>query len=223
MVHASRGRLAPGSPQLRSEVAIVCGLGQALFGDDLGWPQMGDDYRVIRRHIEHVVPGFHAFEERVAQPGGFVLPNGPRDSRTFPTATGKARFTVNPPDTASTYRPGTCCCRPCARTTSSTPPSTASTTATAASRAAAAWCSSTPTTCARSGFADGDVVDLVSVWPDGERRARGFRVVDYATPRGCAAAYFPEANVLVPLDSTAEGSNTPTSKSVVIRLERPQG
>jgi formate dehydrogenase major subunit len=70
------------------------------------------------------------------------------------------------------------------------------------------------------GLADGDTVDLVSVWRDGERRAKTFRVVAYDTPRGCAATYFPEANVLVPLDSTAEVSNTPTSKSIVIRLER---
>ena len=73
------------------------------------------------------------------------------------------------------------------------------------------------------GLRDGDLVDLVSVWEDGERRANAFRVVEYATPRGCAAAYFPEANVLVPLDSTAETSNTPTSKSVVIRLEAVPG
>src|SRR5258708_34192547 len=69
------------------------------------------------------------------------------------------------------------------------------------------------------GFADGDLVDIVSVWSDGERRAPGFRLVSYPTPQGCAAAYFPETNVLIPLDSTAETSNTPTSKSVVIRLE----
>jgi anaerobic selenocysteine-containing dehydrogenase len=73
---------------------------------------------------------------------------------------------------------------------------------------------------AELGFADGDTVDLVSVWPDGERRAPSFRVVAYPTPPGCAAAYFPEANVLVPLDSVADTSNTPTSKSVIIRLER---
>ena len=69
------------------------------------------------------------------------------------------------------------------------------------------------------GIADGDVVDLVGVAPDGERRAAGFRAVAYPTAPGCAAAYFPEANVLVPLDSVAEVSNTPASKSVVIRLE----
>ena len=62
-------------------------------------------------------------------------------------------------------------------------------------------------------------VDLVSEWADGDRRAERFRVVAYPTARGCAAAYFPEANVLVPLDSVAETSNTPTSKAIVVRLE----
>src|SRR5579875_3390757 len=99
MVHASRGRLKPGSPQLRSEVAIITGLAEKLFGAEDGridWRAMRDDYSVIRKHIEHVVPGFHAYEERVKAPRGFMLPRGPHDSRTFNTATGKARFTVNP-------------------------------------------------------------------------------------------------------------------------------
>ena len=70
------------------------------------------------------------------------------------------------------------------------------------------------------GLADGDVVDIISEYGDGvERRAPAFRVVSYPTPRGCCAAYFPETNVLVPLDSTAAISNTPTSKSIVVRLE----
>jgi anaerobic selenocysteine-containing dehydrogenase len=70
------------------------------------------------------------------------------------------------------------------------------------------------------GIADGAMVDLVSEWEDGvERRAPEFRTVAYDTPRGCAAAYYPETNVLVPLDSTARISGTPTSKSVVVRLE----
>ena len=71
------------------------------------------------------------------------------------------------------------------------------------------------------GLDDGDLVDIVGEWTDGvERRASGFRVVSYPTARGCCAAYFPEANVVVPLDSVAEGSRTPTSKSIVVRLER---
>jgi len=71
----------------------------------------------------------------------------------------------------------------------------------------------------RLGFSDGEVVDLVSVYDDGERRAEEFRIVSYSTARGCAAAYFPETNVLIPLDSVALVSNTPVSKSVIIRLE----
>lgn len=73
------------------------------------------------------------------------------------------------------------------------------------------------------GFPDDDVVDLVTYWPEDDhvRRAPAFRIVAYQTPRGSAAAYYPEANPLVPLDSTALGSNCPTSKSVIIRLEWP--
>jgi formate dehydrogenase major subunit len=72
------------------------------------------------------------------------------------------------------------------------------------------------------GLSDADHVDLVSVWRDEERVAKDFRIVSYEIPVGCAATYFPEANVLVPLESTAEGSNTPTSKSIVIRLQRAE-
>jgi len=72
------------------------------------------------------------------------------------------------------------------------------------------------------GLRDGDRVDLVAHWPhdDVDRRVRGFRVVEYDTPRGTAAAYYPETNPLVPLGSVAQASNTPTSKSVIVRLER---
>src|SRR5690606_19958734 len=81
-----------------------------------------------------------------------------------------------------------------------------------------------PKDIAELGFADGAIVDIVSEWrrSDGgveERRAEEFRIVAYDTPRGNAAAYYPETNVLVPLDSTADVSGTPTSKSVIIRLE----
>jgi anaerobic selenocysteine-containing dehydrogenase len=96
------------------------------------------------------------------------------------------------------------------------------TTATAASRAGGGWWFVNPDDLRERGLSNGDIVDVVSIAPDGERRAKAFRALEYPTPRGCAAAYFyfPEANVLVPLDSVAEVSNTPTSKSVVIRLER---
>ena len=219
MVHASQGRLSPVSPSLRSEVAIVCSLGQALFGEDLGWGAMRDDYRLIRKHIEHVVPGFHAFESRVAAPGGFVLPRGPHDSRTFPTSTGKARFTVNPPSAPSV---------PSGHLLLQTVRSHDQFNTTVYGlndryrgvEGGRRVVFVNAADLAALGILDGDQVDLVSVWSDGERRAPAFRAVSYPTPPGCAAAYFPEANVLVPLDSTAEVSNTPASKSIIVRLER---
>lgn len=218
MVHASRGRLAAGSPQLRSEVAIITSLGHHMFGDDLGWREMGEDYRVIRRHIERVVPGFHSYEERVNQPGGFMLPRPPRDSRTFTTATGKARFTVNPPSTVEV---------PDGHLLLQTVRAQDQFNTTVYGlddryrgiKGGRRVVFVSASDLRDRGLRGGDLVDMISVWSDGERRAQGFRAVEYPTPRGCAAAYFPEANVLVPLDSTAEGSNTPTSKSVVIRLE----
>ncbi|MGF1428546.1 FdhF/YdeP family oxidoreductase [Kitasatospora sp. LaBMicrA B282] len=218
MVHASRGRLLPGSPHLLSEVAIIAGLGYELFGDDLGWRTMRDDYAVIRRHIEHVVPGFHAFEQRARQPGGFMLPRGPHDSRTFHTATGKARFTVNPP-TAVEVPAGHLLL-----TTVRSHDQFNTTVYGPDDRYRGIKGGRRVVLLNQEDLHDhrlheGDLVDLVSVHPDGERRAPGFRAVRYPVPRGCAAAYYPETNVLVPLDSTAETSNTPASKSIVIRLE----
>ena len=83
-----------------------------------------------------------------------------------------------------------------------------------------------PDDAADLGLKDGEIVDIVSEWGDGvDRRASAFRVVVYPTAPGSCAAYFPEANVLVPLESFAEGSRTPTSKAIVVRLEpvAPEG
>jgi len=219
MVHSTRGRLEPGSAHLRSEVAIVNGIGAALLGDVVDWNAMSDDYAVIRRHIENVIDGFEDFEERVRVPGGFTLPLGPRDSRTFDTATGKARFTVNRPDAIDV---------PEGHLVLQTLRSHDQFNTTIYGlddryrgvKGGRKVVFVNAADLADRGLSDGDVVDLISVWTDGERYARRFRAVAYPTPRGCAAAYFPEANVLVPLDSTALGSNTPTSKSVIIRIER---
>ncbi len=218
MVHASHGRLDPGSQNLRSEVAIVTSLGRALFGEDVGWTGMANNYRVIRRHIEHVVPGFENFEERVAEPGGFMLPRGPHDSRTFKTETGKARFTVNPPD-AMEAPPGHLLLQTLRSHDQFNTTVYGLDDRYRGIHGGRHVVFLNPDDMAERGLHDGDYVDLISVWADGERRAKHFRVVEYETARGSAAAYYPETNVLVPLDATAIGSNTPTSKSLVIRLE----
>jgi len=221
-VHASRGRLEPASPHLLSEVAIVARLGRALLGDSLGWAQFEESYSSVREHISAVVPGFADFEARVAEPGGFTLPHPPRDALTFPTASGRARFTANAIDLIDV---------PPGRLLLQTVRSHDQYNTTiyglddryrgvhGGRRVVFVH----PDDLSVLAIADGSTVDLVSEWTDGvERRAPGFRVVAYPTARGCAATYFPEANVLVPLDSTAEGSLTPTSKQIIVRLETPQ-
>ncbi|MFB4295977.1 FdhF/YdeP family oxidoreductase [Actinomadura sp. NTSP31] len=220
MVHASRGRLAPASGHLLSEVAIVCRLARAaLPGSDIGWDAMERDYDVIRDHVSRVVPGFADYNARVREPGGFTLPHAPRDERRFPTATGKANLTVNGLEVLRV---------PQGRLLLQTVRSHDQYNTTIYGlddryrgiKAGRRVVFVNPADLSDLGVADGATVDLVSEWSDGvERRAPAFRVVAYPTARGCAAAYFPETNVLVPLDSTAEVSNTPTSKSVVVRLE----
>jgi molybdopterin-dependent oxidoreductase alpha subunit len=219
MVHASAGRLMPGSPDLRSEVAIVAGLGEALFGEDVGWGQMRDDYNVIRAHIAKVVPGFEDYSRRASEPGGFVLPRPPHDSRTFKTSTGKARFTANEMTWVTVPE------RHLLLQTLRSHDQFNTTVYALDDRYRGIYGGRrvvlvNSKDLADLGFADGDMVDLVSIAPNGvERRAPGFRTVAYSTPRGCAAAYYPETNVLVPLDAVADESNTPVSKSIVIRLE----
>ncbi|MFI2072117.1 FdhF/YdeP family oxidoreductase [Streptomyces triculaminicus] len=221
MVHASRGRLAPASPHLLSEPAIVSRLARRVLGttSTTPWEQFEKDYAAIRDRIARVIPGFEDFNARVARPGGFTLPHGPRDSRTFPTATGKANFTA-----AHVEYPRV----PEGRLLLQTLRSHDQYNTTIYGlddryrgiKNGRRVVLLHPDDAAAHHLADGDYADLVSEWTDGsERRAPGFRVVHYPTARGCAAAYYPETNVLVPLDHTADTSNTPASKSVVIRLE----
>jgi len=219
MVHSTHGRLEPGSEYLRSEVSIVCGLGEALFGEDIGWAAMAKDYSIIRGHIENVVDGFKDFEERVKEPGGFVLPRGPHDSRTFKTETGKARFTVNEPD-AIVVPEGHLLLQTVRSHDQFNTTVYGLDDRYRGIHGGRRVVFVNEIDLRERNLKDGDMVDLISIWTDGERRANGFRAVAYPTPKGCAATYFPEANVLVPLDATAIGSNTPTSKSVIIRIER---
>ncbi|MGA5701018.1 FdhF/YdeP family oxidoreductase [Peterkaempfera bronchialis] len=225
MVHASRGGLRPPSPQLLSEVAIVCRLARRVLGPEnpVPWEDFAESYDLIRDRIARVVPGFEDFNTRVRAPGGFALPHAPRDSRSFPTATGKANFTVNP-HTAPEVPPG----RLLLQTLRSH--DQYNTTVYGLDdryrgiKDGRRVVLVNPDDARELGLADGAYTDLVGEWSDGvPRRAPHFRVVHYPTARGCAAAYYPETNVLVPLDSTADTSNTPTSKSVVIRFEPDSG
>ncbi|MEY9952513.1 FdhF/YdeP family oxidoreductase [Leifsonia sp. EB34] len=220
-VHATHGKIPPVAPGLLSEVAIVCRLAQATLGDRHGidWAGFEAEYDVIRDHISRVVPGFATFNADVRRKGGFVLPNGPRDERRFDTATGKAMITVNELEPLE---------RPEGRLILQTLRSHDQFNTTIYSlndryrgiKNGRNVVFVNPDDLVELGLTDGQRVDIHSEWSDGvDRVLPNYRVVSYPTARGCAAAYYPEANVLVPLQSAATGSNTPVSKAVIVRLE----
>ncbi|MGB0436603.1 MAG: FdhF/YdeP family oxidoreductase [Mycobacterium sp.] len=225
MVHLSRGSLHPPSDEVRSEVSIICQLAAVLFGPDhqVPWETFNGDYDTIRDAIAAVVPDCADYNAKVRAPDGFQLPHPPRDSREFPTATGKANFAVNPLEWVPV---------PPGRLVLQTLRSHDQYNTTIYGlddryrgvRGGRRVVFVNPADLAAFGFSDGDRVDLVSEFSgaDGrlqERRATDFAVVPYSTPPGNAAAYYPETNPLVPLDHTAARSNTPVSKAIVIRLE----
>ncbi|MEW1932716.1 FdhF/YdeP family oxidoreductase [Rhodococcus sp. NPDC079359] len=220
-VHSSRGPLKPASEFLRSEVAIVSGIAESTLGNRYGldWKGFRDDYRNIRKHISRVVAGCEGYEVNVRRPGGFVLPHPPRDSRTFETKSGLGEFAVSPIDVLQ-VPPGHLILQ-----TLRSHDQFNTTIYGLSDRYRGIENGRRVVFVHREdisalGFRDGDMVDLVTKWDDDDvdRCAPSFRIVEYDTPRGSAAAYYPETNPLIPLDSTALHSNTPTSKSVIIAM-----
>lgn len=216
-VSASVGkRRANRDLNLQSEPEIIGRIGHHTFGDDF-WLPMVDDYSVVRDHIEATIPGFDDYNRRIGHPGGFALPNGPRE-RVFRTSTGRARLTVNRTDVIDL---------PEGYLLLQTVRSHDQFNSTIYGlddryrgvKGGRRVVFVNPEDARERGLRDGDLVDIVSVFEGEERRAPNFRVVEYPSARDCVTTYFPEANVLVPMDSVAEKSNTPVSKSVIVRLE----
>jgi molybdopterin-dependent oxidoreductase alpha subunit len=226
MVHLSSGINAPASPGLLSEPAIVARLAEATLGERsrVRWRWLVEDYDRIRELVARVFDEFNEFNARVRVPGGFRLPNAARDRR-WNVPGGRARFVPHAvPTDLPVHR---------ARAARSDAP--VFTLATVRSH------DQYNTTIyghddryrgvfgerrvlfmhaddiAALGMAPGDWVDLESLAEDGVRRhARRFLLVEYAIPRGCLAAYYPETNALVPLSSFADHARTPTSKSIPV-------
>ncbi|WNO70559.1 FdhF/YdeP family oxidoreductase [Streptomyces sp. AM8-1-1] len=219
-VHTSQGRLEPASPILLSEVAILCRLAVRTLDGKAGipWSQFEADYGTIRDRISGVVQGLHDFNRRVARPGGIRLPN-PVNEGVFPTTVGKALFTCN--DWEMSQAPEGHLLLQTLRSHDqwNTIPYTDNDRYRGIHGSRRVVLVS-PQDVSRLGLTQGQHVDLVSVWSDNaERRAEDFVVVPYPTTAGCAAAYYPETNVLLPLDSVARTSNQPTAKGIVVRLE----
>ncbi len=217
VVSRSQGTHEPAAPHLKSEVAIVCGLASATFGQGskLPWLDFVKNYDLIRSEIEAVIPGFDRYNERVRKPDGFYLPNGPREGR-FTTPTGKAQFRVDPAP-QWTVKEGEYMMM-----TIRTHDQFNTTIYGLDDRYRGIHGERRVVLMNRddmrsAGLKEPHRVDLVSNY-DRERVAEDFFVVPYDIARGCVATYFPEANVLVPLGLKAEKSGTPASKNVVVRL-----
>jgi molybdopterin-dependent oxidoreductase alpha subunit len=218
VVQMSRGRMRPASDHLLSEPDIVARLAEATLGPrtKVRWSWLAQDYDRIRDLIARVVPGTGDYNLRVRQPGGFYLPNGPREGR-FTTPNGKAKFTVHPVP-PQRLRKGELLMM-----TVRSHDQYNTTLYGLEDRYRGLSGDRRVVLVNRDdiaelGFRDGETVDLTSHFQGERRTARRFRLVGYDIPRGCACTYFPEANALVPARQVARISNTPASKSVVITL-----
>jgi len=221
VVQASRGTLAPAGPHLMSETAIVCNLAAVVLKgrSTVDWLGLCSDYDRIRDHIERVVPGFEGYNERARRPGGFYLPNPPRDRREFRTPTGRATFFVHatPKWKLKAGELLMMSIRSHDQFNTTIYGQNDRYRGILGGRRVVLMNAGD---IADRGLEAGEWVDLTSHFEGEERHARQFRVVPYEIPAGCAATYYPECNPLVPLRHIADGSNQPASKSVVITVAR---
>ncbi|MEC5144627.1 FdhF/YdeP family oxidoreductase [Chitinophaga sp. 212800010-3] len=219
VIQMSKGNLHPISDELKSEPVIVCELAASLLGSSstVPWAEYAQHYDRIRDDIEKVIPGFDDYNKRVRHPGGFYLPNNAREGR-FNTSSGKALFNIAPvsitPLAADEYMMMTIRSHDQFNTTIYG----------LDDRYRGIYHERrvilmNPADIAAGGFHAGDIVDLFNYHNHSERVAQGFIVVAYSIPERCTATYFPETNVLVPVDSVADKSNTPTSKLVIIKIK----
>ncbi|RVD78428.1 FdhF/YdeP family oxidoreductase [Pseudomonas koreensis] len=227
MVHASNGQLQPLSNQMRSEPAIIAGIAAATLGSKpVDWNWLVADYRRIRDLIADTIPGFKDFNEKVKNPGGFYLGNS-AGARKWNTPSGRANFRANrlPKDLVHERT----------RATGQLPDLILQSMRSHDQYNTTIYglddryrgvkgqrdvLFANEADIIRLGFRPGQKADIVSLWDDGrERRVKGFTLLAFDIPAGQAAAYYPEVNPLVPLESTGDGSHTPTSKFIAIRLE----
>ncbi len=219
IVSSTKGILEPCSDALLSEVAVVCGIANATLKErsKIDWLAYQDDYNLVRDDIQDVVAGFQDYNKRLKQPSGFYLPNGARE-RVFKTKTGKANFSINKlpkwklkgdelimmtirsHDQFNTTIYGL------------------------NDRYRGVYNERRIIFMNREdmkirGLKEQQIVNLKSEFNGVIRRVNKFKIVGYDIPKNCCATYFPETNVLVPLDSYAHTAKTPASKSVIITIE----
>lgn len=220
VVQMSKGNLKPVSNKLLSESVIVCEMAMATLGNKtkINWSSYQKHYDNIRNAIEQTIAGFNDYNKRVRQLGGFYLPNGAREGK-FNTLTGKANFNLaklNPVKIAEDEL---------LMMTIRTHDQFNTTIYGLDDRYRGIYNERrvilmNEKDIAKHGLQHGDVVDLYNYFDNVERVARKFMIIKYNIPEQCTATYFPETNVLVPINSVADKSNTPTSKFVVLKLKK---
>jgi molybdopterin-dependent oxidoreductase alpha subunit len=224
VVHRSEGRLPPAGKELRSEPWIVAHMARAVLPrSSIAWTELVENYDRIRDLIERSVAGFAGFNARVRAPDGFLLPNGARE-RKWHTKSGKVELTAQPIPRLGALTPaegGTQLVLMTIRThdqfnTTIYDVNDRYRGLYGKRRVVLAH----PDDIGALGFKSGDMVDVTSHFKGTTRTAASFELVAYDIPRGCCASYFPEANALVPLESRAAESGTPTSKSVIVTFSR---
>ncbi|MBI6549353.1 FdhF/YdeP family oxidoreductase [Xenorhabdus lircayensis] len=224
MVHASEGVNKPLFDTQRSETAIVAGIANATVGNTatINWLELAGDYNKIRDYIAATIPGFDGFNKKCEHPGGFYLGNAAAEFR-FTTPSKKAEFSHAPlPKTLFPQIDGTDV--PFTLQTLRSHDQYNTTIYGLDDRYRGVYGQRevlfmNPEDIAQSGYQAGDLVDIETIWNDGiQRKVFGFKLVAYTIPRGNLAAYYPETNPLVPMTSFGDGTGTPTSKSVPVKL-----
>ena len=225
IVHSSVGHMKPSSNNLLSEPAIVAGIASAVESkssfSELDWANLVEDYDRVRDLIEATIPGFENYNSRVRNKSGFYLPNPPRDDLTFNTDSKKANFRFHE---LSGIHPGS------GEFVMMTIRSHDQYNTTVYSnqdryrgiKSGRRIVMMNPEDAKEYKIRAGELVDLESIFKGELRRSTNWYVVEYDIPKGNIATYFPEANELIPLDSTANVSNTPTSKSIIVRISKSQ-
>ena len=222
VVHSSTGTFKPASNLLKSEPAIVSGIGGAIESrlerSGIPWQNLSEDYDLIRNLIEKTIPGFDEYNVRIKSKSGFYLPNPPRDSRTFPTKNGYANFVSNDISFAkSSDKFMMMTIRSHDQYNTTIYGLDDRYRGISKGRRVVLM---NKNDISKHNLSKGELVDLSSEMESGTVLSPDWFVVPYDIPEGNVATYFPESNCLIPLDSVAEKSNTPTSKSVPIGITK---
>ena len=226
MVHGSAGINRPASPHLLSEVGIIAGIAEATLGTQtVSWPALADDYERIRSHIEATIPGFDDYNTRLRTPRGFLLRNSAAH-REWNTPTGKANFFAGTLPTSTVHQQARTAQTRFALQTFRSHDQYNTTVYGLDDRYRGVYGGRNvifihPDDLASLGAQSGDRVNVIGEYDDGVKRvAPDFRLVSYDIPRGSVAGYYPELNVLVPLGSAGDQSDTPTSKSIMVSFQK---